>query len=155
MAYSPKLKKGDTAPDFVLKDQNDKEWKLSDLKGKKVLLSWHPLAWTGVCAEQMKSLEEHQNTFEKLNVIVFGLSVDHAPCKKAWASSLGIEKTSLLCDFWPHGGVAKTFDCFIEKAGISGRCNILIDEEGQIIHYQVYDIPQLPDIDEIIKVCEG
>jgi len=48
---------GDKAPEFVLNDHDGKEIHLSDFKGKKVLLSFHPLAWTKVCAEQMKSLE--------------------------------------------------------------------------------------------------
>jgi peroxiredoxin len=39
---------GDTAPDFSLKDNNNRTVKLSDYRGKKVLLSWHPLAWTPV-----------------------------------------------------------------------------------------------------------
>jgi peroxiredoxin len=42
------IQKGETAEDFVLKDQNGKEFKLSSMKGKKVLLSFHPLAWTSV-----------------------------------------------------------------------------------------------------------
>ena len=42
---------GEPVPDFTLKDQNEKEITLSDLKGKKVLLSFHPLAWTGVCTD--------------------------------------------------------------------------------------------------------
>ena len=50
---------GDMAPDFVLLDNRKQEVRLSDLRGKKVLLSWHPLAWTGVCANQMKALEEN------------------------------------------------------------------------------------------------
>jgi peroxiredoxin len=40
--------KGDAAPDFVLRDQSGKEFKLSDFRGKKVLLSFHPAAWTFV-----------------------------------------------------------------------------------------------------------
>jgi peroxiredoxin len=39
---------GDKAPDFALKDQNRNDVKLSDYRGKKVVLSWHPLAWTGL-----------------------------------------------------------------------------------------------------------
>ena len=79
------LKKGDIAPDFILRDQSGKEFKLSDLKGKKVLLSFHPLAWTRVCSQQMQSLEENKNVFESLNTVAVGLSVDTAPSKKAWA----------------------------------------------------------------------
>ena len=48
-----RAKVGDVAKDFVLKDQNEKEFKLSGQKEKRVLLSFHPLAWTGVCADQM------------------------------------------------------------------------------------------------------
>ena len=53
------IKKGDRAKEFTLKDQYDKEVLLSDLQEKKVLLSFRPLAWTSVCAEQMKALEAH------------------------------------------------------------------------------------------------
>jgi len=74
---------GDLAPDFNLKDNYDKEIHLSDFRGKKVLLSWHPLAWTSVCADQMRALDVNYETFEKLNTIPLGLSVDPAPCKKA------------------------------------------------------------------------
>jgi len=45
----------DAAPDFTLKDQNEKALSLSDFRGKKrVVLSFHPLAWTSVCKTQMQ-----------------------------------------------------------------------------------------------------
>ena len=56
---------GSEAPDFTLKDQNGKELRLSDLKGKRVLLSFHPLAWTGICRDQMLSLEQNHGRFDK------------------------------------------------------------------------------------------
>ena len=59
MAEKQTIKIGDRISDFILKDQHNKELKLSELKGKKVLLSFHPLAWTKVCAKQMQSLEEN------------------------------------------------------------------------------------------------
>ncbi len=62
-----------------------------------------------------------------------------------------ITKTDLLADFWPHGDIAKKYDIFIEKAGISGRANFLIDEEGKIIFIKIYAIPEVPDIEEIIR----
>ena len=58
-----KMKIGDTEKDFTLSDQDGNEFHLSSLKGKRVLLSFHPLAWTQVCAEQMKSLEKNQERF--------------------------------------------------------------------------------------------
>ena len=142
---------GKQAKDFALKDQNGKEFKLSSFKGKKVLLSFHPLAWTEVCARQMKSLEDNKGTLDSLNTIAFGLSVDTVPSKKAWAESLGIKETPLLSDFWPHGEVAKSYGIFREKHGFSVRANVILDEDQKIIFFKVYEIGKLPDINEIIN----
>ncbi len=143
------VKVGEPTPDFVLKDHNKNEVILSSLKGKRVFLSFHPLAWTKICAEQMKSLEANSHAFEKLGTIALGLSVDTVPSKHAWAKELGIEKTQLLSDFWPHGAVAKTFGIFREKEGFSERANIVIDEDQKIVFAKIYEISQLPDIEEI------
>ena len=150
-----RVKVGDKAKDFILKDQHNKELRLSQLKGKKVLLSFHPLAWTSVCAKEMKSLEKNQPTFEKLNTVALGMSIDTVPSKHAWAKSLGIRNTRLLADFWPHGGVAKLYGIFRDKDGFSERANIIIDEKQKVPFVKVYPIPQLPDIEEIIKILEG
>ncbi|MDH4223203.1 MAG: redoxin domain-containing protein [candidate division Zixibacteria bacterium] len=142
---------GKTAQEFSLKDQNGKEFKLTSFKGKRVLLSFHPLAWTEVCARQMKSLEENKKVLDSLSTIAAGINVDPLPSKQAWAKSLGIEKTSLLSDFWPHGEVAKLFGIFREKNGFSERANILLNQDQKIVLFKVYEISQLPDINEIIN----
>jgi peroxiredoxin len=134
---------------FSLKDQNNQVISLAALKGKKVLLSFHPLAWTPVCAKQMQALEKNQKVLEKLNTVAAGISVDSVPCKKAWAKSLKISKTSLLADFWPHGALAKALGIFREE-GFSERVNIIIDEKGVVVFKKIYPIHQLPDIEEII-----
>ncbi len=144
------IRVGKSAPDFNLFDHNNKEFRLSEFKGNRVLLSFHPLAWTPVCAKQMKSLEENWETFEELNTIAVGLSIDSSPSKKAWAESLYIKKTRLLADFWPHGKIAELFGIFRENEGISERANIIIDEDQNIEYAQVYEISKLPDINEII-----
>lgn len=149
------LKVGEMAPDFVLKDQDGKEFKLSEFRGKRVLLSFHPLAWTGVCAKQMQSLEENADTFASLNTVPTGLSVDSVPTKKAWAEDLGIKKVRLLSDFWPHGQVAKLYGILKEDTGFSQRANVIVDEKGKIVFFKVYEISQLPDIQEVIGVIKG
>jgi peroxiredoxin len=146
-----KLKIGDKAPDFTLKNQGGQEVSLSSLKGKKVLLSFHPLAWTGVCAVQMKSLDIKNEELSKLNTVALGLSVDTVPSKKEWADFLELEHTDILADFWPHGGVAQKYDLFIEKLGFSGRANILIDEKGIIEWYRIYEMSEIPDLEEVIR----
>jgi len=155
MAKEGGIKIGVKAKDFALKDHNDKEFKLSQFKGKRVLLSFHPLAWTGVCAQQMKSLEANKKTLGSLNTVAVGISVDTVPSKKAWAKSLGIKSTSLLSDFWPHGKVAKLYGIFRDKNGFSERANIVVDENQKVVFFKVYPISQLPNMNEIINFLKG
>ena len=141
---------GSKAKDFILKDNRKNDFHLYGYNEKKILLSFHPLAWTSVCAQQMKSLEDNVEIFKSLNTIAVGVSIDSIPSKKAWAKHLAIKKTRLLSDFWPHGRVAKTYGVFRDKDGFSDRVNIIIDERQKIIFFKIYEISQLPDINEII-----
>jgi len=115
------LEIGTQVEDFEVKDQNEESFKLSTFRGKKVLLSFHPLAWTSVCEKQMKSLEANQDVFESLNTVAVGVSVDSVPCKKAWAEHIDVKRTRLLCDFWPHGHVAELLKVFRHFNGFSER----------------------------------
>jgi len=142
---------GEKIDNFILPDQDENEVSLKDFKGKKVLLSFHPLAWTGVCTKQMEALDNNYSTFDENNTVPLGLSVDPVPSKKAWAEDMGLSNLKILADFWPHGDLAKDLGIFIEESGISARVNILLDEEGKVKWFKVYDIPQLPDIDEVLE----
>jgi peroxiredoxin len=150
-----KLKVGEKAPEFTLKNQHGQDVSLSSLRGKKVLLSFHPLAWTPVCEIQMRSLELKHDALAKLNTVPLGISVDSVPCKKEWADYLKLKKTDILADFWPHGDMAKKYDLFIDLVGISERANILIDEKGFIELIKVYERPEIPDIEEILRYLKN
>ena len=145
------LNVGDEAPDFELKDQNEEGFRLSDFRGKAVLLSFHPLAWTGVCADQMKSLEANRAKFDELDAVAVGVNVDSVFSKRAWAESLGIEHTRLLSDFWPHGEVARKYGFFRERNGFSERANVIVDPDGKVAFVKVYEIGTVPPVDEIIE----
>jgi len=144
---------GKSVKDFTLKDQNGQDFKLSEFKGKKVLLSFHPLAWTGICAKQMQALEKNVKVFEKAGAVAVGLSVDSVPSKTAWAKSLKIKNTRLLADFWPHGKVAASLGLF-RKEGFSERANVLVDEKGKVAWIKVYPIRELPDIREVLSAVK-
>lgn len=148
----PAIKVGQKAPDFILKDQHNIEFKLSDFRGRKVLLSFHPLAWTKICARQMQSLEKSFKTFDLLNTIPVGMSIDTVPAKHAWARSLKVKALRMLSDFWPHGNVAKAYGLFREKEGFTERANVIIDEFGKVIWMKIYPIKELPDIKEVLKI---
>jgi peroxiredoxin len=154
MAEKKVVQVGKKLKDFKLNDQNRQDFLLSGFRGKKVLLSFHPLAWTPVCAQQMQSLEKNKKALDKLNTVAVGLSIDAVPCKSAWAASLKIKNTRLLSDFWPHGGVAKTLG-ILRAEGFSERANIIVDEAGKVMFVKVYPIRQLPDMAEILAVLKG
>ena len=141
-------------PDFELKDQDGEIVKLSHYRGKRVLLSFHPFAWTSVCAKQMRSLEENREKFKQHNTVPMGISCDPVPSKKAWAEEIDVRETRLLSDFWPHGEYSKLQDLFREDGGMSERANVIVDEEGNMIFRKVYPLSELPDIDEIIEFLE-
>ncbi len=150
MEETKTIRTGDIAPDFSLKDHHNREFRLSEFSGTRVLLSFHPLAWTPVCAEQMKELEARAETFRELATVAVGISVDSFPSKHAWAKELGLKETRLLCDFWPHGAVAHALGVFRDEEGFSERANIVVDAHGRISLIRTYDIPQRPDLDEIL-----
>jgi len=151
---SKPIVKGEMAPDFSLKGQDGQDFRLSVLRGRRVLLSFHPLAWTKVCAQQMQSLEANREAFGSMNTVSVGISVDAVPTKNAWAKELGIKETPLLADFWPHGQVARLYGIFRDKEGFSERANIILDERGKVVFIKIYEISQLPDINEIIGVLK-
>jgi peroxiredoxin len=155
MKQSRLIQPGDPAKNFSLKDQNDTTFDLYENMRKKILLSFHPLAWTAFCAGQMKSLEDNREDFSALNTIAVGISVDSVPCKKAWAETLGITHTPLLCDFWPHGVVAQQYGLFREANGFSERANVIIDEKLNVVFVKVYPVHSVPNIGEVITFIKN
>lgn len=149
-----KFEKGEKIPEFNLRDHNENEVNLDQFEGKNVLLSFHPLAWTGVCQDQMEALEDNYQKFEDNNTIPLGISVDPVPSKSAWAEEMGLEDLKLISDFWPHGEFAEKLGIFIKEKGISGRVNILVNDQGEILWAKEYDIPELPDMDEVLEAVK-
>jgi peroxiredoxin len=146
---------GSKAPAFTLKDQDEKDVSLSDLAGRKVVVAFHPLAWTSVCAQQMQGLESNREEYARRGAVAVGLSVDSVPCKAAWAKDIGVHHTRLLADFWPHGGVAAAFGVFRERNGFSERAVFVLDAGDTVAWKKVYPIRELPDVKEILAAVDA
>ncbi len=149
------IQPGKSAPSIVLPDQDRNVVNLASLRGKRVLLSFHPLAWTSVCRKHMEALEATAGAFSEQNTIAFGISVDPVPCKKAWADAIHVHKTTFLSDFWPHGAAAQALGLFRESEGTSERANVLIDETGTMRFVKVYPMGEVPDMDEIVRFLKN
>jgi peroxiredoxin len=150
------LTAGEEAPDFELRSHRGGTVKLSDFRGKKnIVLAFHPLAFTPVCANQMRAYESDLAQFEKAGAAVFGISIDAQPAKAAWAKALDSISYDLLSDFHPHGDVAKKYGVFREKEGFSERAIFVIDKAGRIAWSKVYAIPEQPKNDELLAALQA
>jgi peroxiredoxin len=149
------LKPGDEAPDFELRSHRGGTVKLSDFRGRKnVVVAFHPLAFTPVCARQMTGYEEVGTRLNEADTVVLGVSIDPQPAKTAWAQSLGGISFDLLSDFHPHGQVAQRYGVFRAKEGFSARAVFVIDKSGRIVWSKVYEIPEQPDNEELFQALE-
>jgi peroxiredoxin len=142
---------GQPAPDFILKDQNQQEVKLSDFKGKKnVVLVWYPLDWSPVCTNEHACMVNDLKRFESLDAQILGLSVDSVWSHKAFAEKMKINYP-LLADFHPRGAASGKYGMYIEDKGITGRAIAIVNKAGNVAWFKQYDIPQLPDIKEVAE----
>jgi peroxiredoxin len=145
---------GQAAPDFTLKDQYDKEVKLSDFRGKKsVVLMFYPLDWSPTCTQEHVCFVNDMKKFESLDAEVLGISVDSTWSHKAYAEKMGI-KYSLLADFQPRGAVAEKYGVYLPDKGITGRAIVIVSKDGKVAWMKNYDIPVVPDVSEVASALQ-
>ena len=148
------LKIGEEAPDFELDSHLGHQVRLSSFRGvKNVVVAFHPLAWTPVCSTQMQNYESDKKWFDNHEAHILSLSVDAVPAKLEWAESLGGISYDLLSDFHPKGMIAEKYGV-MRDGGITDRAIFVVDKVGIIVFAKVYDIPTLPDNEEIREVLQ-
>ena len=125
---------GDTAPDFTLKTQDEKEWKLSAHKGKNVVLLWYPLDWSPTCEKENCKLGK-EPVFPPDTVVV-GISRDSTWSHKAWKASKGIQH-ELLAD--PLLEVTAKFGLVHPAKFISHRATVVVDKTGKVAYADIQE----------------
>ncbi|NRQ31111.1 peroxiredoxin [Nonomuraea sp. NN258] len=140
-------KVGAPAPDFELQDQHGTPVRLSELRGRKVVLVFYPLAFSGICHAELSALRDF--TFPE-GVRVLTVSVDSIYSLRAWADREGYA-FSLLSDFWPHGQVAQAYGVFDEVKGLALRGTFIIDGEGVIRWSVVNPTSSARDVADYVK----
>ena len=150
------LKAGDAAPNFNLSDQDGKKVKLSDFKGRKVLVYFYPKANTSGCTKQACSLRDANEDLDQADVAVVGISPDFPDKQKKFDDKYSLS-FPLLSD--PDHGVAQAYGAWGEKKmygksfmGII-RSSFLIDEKGKIIQawYKVKPLDTVPKLLEALQ----
>jgi peroxiredoxin len=147
------LKVGEKAPDFTLRDQDLKQVKLSDYRGKKVVLAFFPGAFTSVCTKEMCSLRDALHNFNKLDAVVLGVSVNDPFTLKGFAER-NMLNFPLLSDY--DRKVIEMYDIVHRDfAGLKGysaskRAVFILDREGVVRYLWVSEDPKVePDYDLI------
>jgi len=148
------LTTGTKAPDFELNSTPDQKLKLSDLKGKKVILAFYPADWSPVCGDQMALYNETLKYFHKHNAELIGISVDSKWCHMAFAQDRKLH-FPLLADFEPKGSVAKSYGVYDEHEGQTQRALFVIDEEGIIQWSYLSPVGMNPGADGILDALEN
>ena len=151
------LKIGDQPADFSLFSSELKEVSLKDFVGKKVIIHFFPMAFTGVCTTQLCTLRDNFGFYEGLNAQVLGISVD-SPFTLAKFKEENNYQFPLLSDF--NKEVSTAFGALYEQfvfnlKGVSKRAAFVLDENQKVIYAEVLesagDLPDFAAIDAIVK----
>jgi peroxiredoxin 2/4 len=151
------------APDFtataVMPDNTFKEdFKLSDYRGKYVLLFFYPLDFTFVCPSEILAFNRAVEKFEENNCQLIGVSIDshfsHLAWKKTKVSDGGIGNIQypLVADL--DKSISTAYEVLL-GAGIALRGLFLIDKEGIVRHQVVNDLPLGRSVDEALRVLDA
>ena len=118
---------GSPAPDFTLPSTSGSDVTLSSLKGKKVLLAFFPLAFTGTCTSEVCAFSNDLGKFTDADTVVLPISVDSVPTLKEFKAK---EKASLelLSDF--KRDVSRKYGVLLEDKFFSNRAYFVIDKAG-------------------------
>ena len=133
---------GQEAPDFTLRNEDNQAVKLSDLRGKPVVLVFYPLDFSPVCTSEMCAIRDDYTAFQEKGAQVFGISRDSTWTHKAFKEKEGL-KYSLLADM--NGAVAKQYGAWNDALGLAERVTVVLDKDGVVQHVEQSGLAQARD----------
>ena len=150
------------APDFTataVVDQEFKEIKLSQYRGKYVVLFFYPLDFTDVGPTEITAFSDRYSDFTSRNTEVLGVSVDSQFSHLAWVQTerknggLGDIAYPLVADLKKE--IASAYNVLDEEAGIALRGLFIIDPQGVIMHSTINNLPVGRSVDETLRVLQA
>jgi peroxiredoxin len=148
------LPPGTQAPDFALNATPDQILRLSELRGRPVILVFYPADWSPVCGDQVALYNEILPEFREYGAEILGISVDGVWCHAAFARDRNLH-FPLLADFEPKGGVARQYGAYRDEEGTSERALFVIDAGGVIRWSYCSPIAVNPGADGILNALES
>ena len=148
------LPAGVPAPDFALSATPDQVLRLSELRGRPVILVFYPADWSPVCGDQVALYNEILPEFREYGAEILGISVDGVWSHAAFARDRKLH-FPLLADFEPKGAVARAYGAYREEDGTSERALFVLDSEGIIRWSYCSPIAVNPGADGILSALES
>jgi peroxiredoxin len=148
------LPAGTPAPDFALNATPDQVLRLSELRGRPVVLVFYPADWSPVCGDQVALYNEILPEFREFGAEILGISVDGVWCHAAFARDRKLH-FPLLADFEPKGAVARQYGAYRDEDGTSERALFVLDADGMIRWSFCSPIAVNPGADGILKALES
>jgi peroxiredoxin len=148
------LDPGTPAPDFALNATPDQVLRLSELRGRPVILVFYPADWSPVCGDQVALYNEMLSEFREYDAAILGISVDGVWCHAAFARDRNLH-FPLLADFEPKGAVAREYGAYRDEEGTSERALFVLDREGIIRWSYCSPIAVNPGADGILNALES
>ena len=148
------LPPGTQAPDFALNATPDQILRLSELRGRPVILVFYPADWSPVCGDQVGLYNEILPEFREYDAEILGISVDGVWCHAAFAKDRNLH-FPLLADFEPKGRVARQYGAYREEDGTSERALFVLDANGTIRWSYCSPIAVNPGADGILNALES
>lgn len=144
-----------TASDFTAEAyQGDqiKKIKLSDYRGKWVVLFFYPADFTFVCPTELGELAKHYEEFKKLDAEILSVSVDTVFVHKAWHdNSETIKRITFPMVSDPTRKICSAYGTLIEEEGVSLRATFIIDPEGRIVASEMHSNDIGRNIKELLR----
>ena len=148
------LPAGTRAPDFALNATPDQVLRLSELRGRPVILVFYPADWSPVCGDQVALYNEMLSEFREYGAELVGISVDGVWCHAAFAADRKLH-FPLLSDFEPKGAVSRLYGAYREEDGTSERALFVVDGDGVIRWSYRSPVSVNPGADGIINALES
>lgn len=145
---------GQAAPDFTVTRPPFDSVKLSDQKGKVVLISVTPSVDTGVCDKQMRELNKRATDLSS-DVLVWNLSVDLPFALKRYCAAAEISRVEALSDY-KNREFGQKFGTYMEELGLLARSVFIVDREGTLVYKQI--VPEMtsePNYDDALNALKG
>jgi peroxiredoxin len=148
------LPAGAQAPDFALSATPNQTLRLSELRGRPVILVFYPADWSPVCGDQVALYNEILSEFREYGAEILGISVDGVWCHAAFSHDRNLH-FPLLADFEPKGAVARAYGAYRAEDGTSERALFVIDADGIIRWSYCSPIAVNPGADGILSALES